>query len=253
MKERSRRKTPAAGAPRDSTALAPAATPAHAPALSWEPWIQTLRRWFPFFGVAVAVVTGALFGAASAILVLAATALLLAISALWASLQWIAGDRTASADEVIDLALAGNELEQKQAVLRALKDLEYERSVGKISDQDYEELRLRYRAKARAVLQDLDREIAPTRREAERLVASFLASRGLTPAAPEPPAPHADAMDREQLPAPATEPQTPPLSAEARPRSCPSCSAPNDSDAAFCKKCGHRIDAPVGPQAGEEP
>jgi hypothetical protein len=59
-------------------------------------------------------------------------------------------------------------------VLRALKDLEYERTVGKISDEDFLELSARYRSEAKALLQTLDRELAPARARAEAELAERL-------------------------------------------------------------------------------
>jgi hypothetical protein len=62
------------------------------------------------------------------------------------------------------------EEEQKRALLRALKDLEYERSVGKITPDDYQELATRYRAEAIALMQKLDEHLAPARARAEKLL-----------------------------------------------------------------------------------
>jgi hypothetical protein len=51
-------------------------------------------------------------------------------------------------------------------VLRALKDLEYERSVGKIDEQDFMELSEKYRAEARMLLQLVDENLGSARRDA---------------------------------------------------------------------------------------
>ena len=62
------------------------------------------------------------------------------IALLWASVRTLAGDAPITLEEAIALASPSTVEEQKRAVLQALKDLEYERSIGKISEPDYEEL-----------------------------------------------------------------------------------------------------------------
>lgn len=51
--------------------------------------------------------------------------------------------------------------EQKRAVLRALRELDFEHASGHVSDDDYAELRARYEAEAADVLSQLDRLGAP--------------------------------------------------------------------------------------------
>jgi hypothetical protein len=250
----------------------PALEPAREPtpqAVDWE-HLRWIRTWFPAAGVVLSILVGFAVDLGPALLVLAATTLLFAISAIWSSLQLVAGDASESAHDVVLLAAPGTEHEQKQSVLRALKDLEFERSVGKISEEDYVELRQRYRAKAREVLQSLDREVDPLRADAERLVASYLKKIGIQPAPVEPrpsTSPATTASDKQE---PEAEPELDPQIVDApasdpnpkseleptqdvSPRKCPSCSASNDVDAAFCKKCGERIDKSKSPETGAEP
>lgn len=61
--------------------------------------------------------------------------------------------------------------EEKDALLRALRDLEMDRDVGKLSARDFERLNQRYRARARGVLRLLDAEVAPHRERARALIA----------------------------------------------------------------------------------
>lgn len=61
--------------------------------------------------------------------------------------------------------------EEKEALLRALRDLEMDRDVGKLSARDFERLNQRYRARARDVLRMLDAEVAPHRERARALIA----------------------------------------------------------------------------------
>jgi hypothetical protein len=64
-------------------------------------------------------------------------------------------------------------------VLRALKDLEYERSVGKISPEDYAELSAKYRSEAKRLIQSLDEALGPARREVELAIERRLARAGI--------------------------------------------------------------------------
>lgn len=57
--------------------------------------------------------------------------------------------------------------EQKRAVFRALRELEFEHGAGHLSDADHAELRARYEAEAAAVLTELDR-LGPQREPTER-------------------------------------------------------------------------------------
>ncbi len=194
--------------------------------------LHAARRWFPAAGVVFAIVLGSLHGVGLAVLVLAATALLLAISAIWASLQVLAGDRPEGIEHALPLTLSGGEIEQKASLLRALKDLEFERSLGKISEQDYEDLKRTYRARAKQVLQQLDKQNELARREAERLADEYLASRGLVRKGNDASEAARDAGAR---PEPALRDR----------RVCGACGTDNEGDARFCKKCGSPMDAKV--------
>ncbi len=65
--------------------------------------------------------------------------------------------------------------EEKKSILRAIKDLEYEHEVGKISDDDHARLMSAYRARAKSVLAELERDLGPHLEAAEALVAAHLA------------------------------------------------------------------------------
>ncbi len=66
--------------------------------------------------------------------------------------------------------------EQKRAVIRALRELDFEHGAGHLSDTDYAELRARYESEAAAVLGELDR-LGPGREPAERPKAALPARR----------------------------------------------------------------------------
>ena len=103
-------------------------------------------------------------------------------------------------------------LEQEKAlVLRSIKELEFDRAMGKVSDRDFGEIGGRLRARAIEIMQTLEPSDAggPRRDDVERSAAN------------RPPA-------REDRPS-ATAP------------SCPSCHARVDADARFCKNCGAKL------------
>jgi hypothetical protein len=178
-----------------------------------------------------AFVVGFLFGVAPAILVLAAGALVSVIGLLWASLRTLGGDAPLPeglVDATMKRALVTDRAERKRRVLRALKDLELEHSIGKIDDEDYADISARYREQARAILKEQDVEIEPLRAKAEALARAHLSKTGLSdePATDEAPAAMAAAPTRV---------------------ACPKCATSNEPDAAFCKKCGTRL----GPETSD--
>ena len=91
----------------------------------------------------------------------------------------------------------------KALTLRALKELEFDRAMGKVSDADYAEMRDRLRARAVRLMTQLD---------------------GAT-------------MYRAQIERDALEVNGPSEAASG----CSSCGTPNDTDARFCKQCGKAI------------
>jgi ribosomal protein L40E len=174
----------------------------------------------PVVALIAAVGVGLLAGLGSGLLVLAAGALLGTIALLWASVRTLSGDAPLPTGlETVEARRHGVDAlaEEKRRVLRQLKDLEAEHALGKIDDVDYEALVARYRAEAKTVMREMDREIGPRREEAERLAREYLAKRGLVDGAP------------------AAEPAPEPVADRA---ACAGCGASNESDAAFCKKCG---------------
>jgi hypothetical protein len=125
--------------------------------------------------VLVTVTTGLIaaqfYGRGAFFLVAAGAVLLGAIFILWTSIQAITGDAPLSLEEALTLTAPSTEEERKVAVLRALKDLEYERSVGKLSEEDYVELTRKYRQEAKLLLQALDETMAQSRERALALLA----------------------------------------------------------------------------------
>jgi hypothetical protein len=139
------------------------------------PSTGSLRGILPTVGIVAAFASGAIAGVEIGLLVAAFVALSMVIAFLWASVQSLSGDSPLTFDEAMTLGQPSAEEEQKRAVLRALKDLDYERSVGKISDQDYRELSARYREEAKRLIELVDENLAPARERAEKLLANRIA------------------------------------------------------------------------------
>ncbi len=133
--------------------------------------------------IAGAVAAGLIFGPATAVLILAAGAFIAVISLFWSSLRTLLGETPLSGADAYAIGAPRAEEEQKRAVLRALKDLEFERSVGKISEEDYRRLVSHYRDQAKRLLRLLDEEAKPLRDRAEELVLVRMQSAGLSPRA----------------------------------------------------------------------
>jgi len=129
----------------------------------------------PVVTIVAAVVVGVALGVELALLVVAGGALAGVIALLWASVQSLTGESPLTLEEALTLGAPSAEEEQKRAILRALKDLDFERSVGKISDEDYTELSARYRAEAKRLMQILDEGAQPERERAEKVLRERMA------------------------------------------------------------------------------
>jgi hypothetical protein len=164
-----------------------------------------LRKVVPAVWLLSAVAAGVLSGPPLLLLVLAAGALTLVVTLLWFSVQSLTGGASLGFEEALGMGAPSKVEEQKRAVLRALKDLEYERGVGKISPEDYAELSAKYRAEAKRLMQTLDEALGPARAEVEKAIAERLGRAGilLSEAAPEsepPKPPEAVAAPESQKP-----------------------------------------------------
>jgi hypothetical protein len=134
-------------------------------------------RWlYPLTVVVLAVVLGQFLGLGFGLLIVAGGALSGSIWLIWSSLQGLGSDAPITLEEALSLGAPSAEEEQKRAVLRALKDLEYERAVGKISEEDYASLAEHYRNEAKRLLRAVDRDLSPERERAERILAERLAA-----------------------------------------------------------------------------
>jgi hypothetical protein len=115
---------------------------------------------------------------------------------------------------------------EKALALRTIKELEFDRAMGKVSEKDFAEMSGRLRARAARLMRQLDAGVG-YRAEIEREIARRIGEAGpASPGKPQtagiPPAPS-------PAPAPAT--------------ACAACGTMNDPDARFCKNCGVALGA----------
>lgn len=127
---------------------------------------------------------------------------------------------------------------QKQTALRALRDIEYERLIGNLSDADYAEIEARYRAEAKTAMRAVDDERREKRRRAEDV------ARRATEADTEDSPDETAADDGSEATAseqPSDEREE--ANAPRDPRvGCPKCETKNEPDARFCKSCGEKME-----------
>jgi hypothetical protein len=102
---------------------------------------------------------------------------------------------------------------EKMLALRSIKELEFDRAMGKLSDSDWEEMSARLRARAARLMRQLDAG-SGYREQIERDLVKRLGE------------------------APATTPAPAPTAAG---HLCSSCHTANEPDARFCKSCGQRL------------
>ena len=120
----------------------------------------------------------------------------------------------------------------KALALRAIKELEFDRAMGKVSEQDFGEMSARLRARAARLIHQLDAG-AGYRDEIEWEVARRLEKAGQPGNIARVPA--------TVVPPPVEEPSTPTASPDPAipaPRTCAGCRTENDADARYCKHCG---------------
>jgi hypothetical protein len=130
------------------------------------------------------------------------------------------GDRTRAALE-----------REKMLALRAIKELDFDRAMGKLSDSDWKDMSGRLRARAARLIRQLDAG-SHYREQIERDVAKRLTTAGdarVKTSRPD------DARLKESRPDNNGSAKT---SAD---RVCVACTTANDADARFCKTCGNKL------------
>ena len=122
---------------------------------------------------------------------------------------------------------------EKALVIRSIKELEFDRAMGKLSPKDFDEMGGRLRARAIMLMKQLDEGGSAYRELIERELSSRLAdARKGTVAAAGAGAVAAAAVAAGAVAAP---------DVKAADGQCVSCGTSNDHDAAFCKRCGTKL------------
>jgi hypothetical protein len=145
-----------------------------------------LRLIVPLLLGLLPIVAGVIYGLSTAILVLAAVVLGAVVLLLWSSVQSLTGEAPMTLDDALSLAAPSAEEERKRALLRALKDLEYERSVGKVSEEDFQTLSAQYRSEAKELLRVIDAARESGQEHVDRLLKKRLEGNTRRTAKPKP-------------------------------------------------------------------
>ncbi len=181
-------------------------------------YLFLLRARFVILAVPVvlAIITTFVGGVPVGILVLASGTLLCAVLFIWSSLRTLSGDaQLLPSAELEDAAPPEASLfAQKNRLLRAIRDLENEHALGRLTEEDFETSREQYRAELRQVLESSDALLAPHREAAELLVEEYRRQKANSAYRSAPPKP---------------------------PLECPKCKVSNEGDARFCKSCAFEL------------
>lgn len=182
-----------------------------------------LQPWQLFTLAGLAAATAVVFvtrdGGPAGVILLSLTVGAAAFAGLsvWRALAPLAGLREPRFTGILGGRTRSSLEREKVFVLRSIKDLEFDRAMGKVSEKDFAEMSARLRARAARLLQQLDRG-AGYRDEIEREVARRIGTPAPLPKGPS--------------------------GAPAQPtrRTC-GCGTANDADARFCKSCGQPLAA----------
>lgn len=201
--------------------------------------------------VLVVIFVGMRAGTGTALIVLAGTALLLVILFAFRSVQ----AAFEPAEDLVSLAAKTTSAEAwKKTALKAIKDLEYERALGNVADEDYKKLLEAYREEAKLALRAVDDERQLRREAAAAWIADHLTggeetaprdddeSEGEDPTPTPAEAPVSKRNDRTSTDG--ASPKTPKAGTHGTDASifdeqhrCPKCHTSNEPDAKFCKEC----------------
>ncbi len=148
--------------------------------------------------------------AAAILLSLTAGAAALAGFAAYRTFLPLAGSTDFSGPEVLGGRTRAALDREKGLVLRSIKELEFDKAMGKVSDKDFGEMSARLRVRATGLMRQLDRG-ASYREDIEKELVRRLGQ---------------------------TAPDAQPATVRPVTRACPACRIANDMDAKFCKGCG---------------
>lgn len=199
----------------------------------------------PALTFGTALVVAVVIGPAVAILVVAAGVLLGVIALFWASIRVLSGDAPLPAElEALDAAPHETDplAARKQMLVRAIKDLENEKALGKLEEEDYEQLTQTYRNDLKDVMKRIDASLEPYRNKAEVAARDYLTKAGILSVVDDyrgktPPIETKLAV-RDLISEPTSSSPTVVADVHEPRLSCPKCQTSNEIDASFCKKCG---------------
>jgi len=209
---------------------------------------------------------------------LAGVTIVLGLAALWQSLRTaFGGGPEAFAGGDVGLPERAALLAEKQTLLRAIKDIAFEKELGKISEEDFVRLDKAYRRRAKRVLHLLDQDIEPFLLKAEAEIADAMSededrgpyrrggsvkrkkkskgvavAKGKTKPAPKP----VEEPFKLVCPVCAMRNDADALhckdcAARIAPVACPRCDTHNDPDAKFCKSCAEPLGSAKAPEEEE--
>ena len=147
-------------------------------------------------------------------------AVLLGLVALWLVLQPLIWPRPGSS---LPLEPLDPEETRKGVALAALKEIEFDRETGKLSDEDYESLKTKYTGEAVDALRG--EQAGAASNDLEALIAARVRSLRSDPAT----------LPSATPPPPGTTPSTSPQ--------CDHCGPRPEPDAVFCSSCGRSLTA----------
>jgi hypothetical protein len=123
---------------------------------------------------------------------------------------------------------------EKLLTLRSIKELEFDRAMGRLSDEDWNEMSGRLRARAARLMRQLDAGSGVRDQIEKDLAKRIEGDARLKPSRYE----DGDSDSRSAKASPERNTGSAKASAE---RACASCDTINDADAKFCKGCGARL------------
>jgi hypothetical protein len=126
--------------------------------------------------------------------------------AAWRTFAPLSNDEDASGPQMLGGRTRAALEREKTLVLRSIKELEFDRAMGKVSEKDFAEMSARLRMRAAGLIRQLDAG-AVYREEIEKEIARRVKGSGKEPTA------RAQGV-------------------------CAACATANDADARFCKHCG---------------
>ena len=195
---------------------------------------DTLRPWHFFVLVSLVAATAAVLLAREArpehlvMISLTIGAAGFAGAALYRTLAPLVGAEARPAADGLSESMRVVLEREKMLVLRSIKELEFDRAMGKLSAKDFDEMSARLRARAMSLMRQLDAG-AGYRELIERELGARVNHPSARPAREKRVTPGADV----------------PKAVAVATKTC-GCGVTNDLDAAFCKRCGTKLIAGSG-------